>query len=229
MTTKYISDRAGYFVGLSTDPKPTIGVPVGTIPTGALYREIDTGNEFEFDGTDWVLTSSDNAGITQVSGGVGIRGWLSGIFSKLSGVLNVSFPSAQPVTINGSLTNIPVEVAASDIIVPIDKQAVYRSNAFIITAALAANASLSTAPIIDGIQFKRLTGRVFVDQSGTLKIYHSDDGTTWGSVPDRTIAVSANAPVTFDEPFYCRWVKIDYTNGASAQGSFSLSGYVSAE
>lgn len=51
---------------------------------------------------------TDGTGITPPTGGTGIRGWLSGIFQKLSGTLNVSitntsipvtgFPATQPVS-----------------------------------------------------------------------------------------------------------------------------------
>lgn len=43
------------------------------------------------DGTKFDLAGdgTDGTGITQPTGGAGIRGWLSGIYSKLSGILSV--------------------------------------------------------------------------------------------------------------------------------------------
>ena len=45
---------------------------------------------------------TDATGVTQLTGGVGIRGWLSGIYSKLSGTLAVSgtfWQATQPVSV----------------------------------------------------------------------------------------------------------------------------------
>jgi hypothetical protein len=44
---------------------------------------------------------TDSTGVTQLTGGVGIRGWLSGIFSKLSGVLSTSIDKVAGATISG--------------------------------------------------------------------------------------------------------------------------------
>ncbi len=43
--------------------------------------------------TDDAQIGTDATGVTQLTGGTGIRGWLSGIFSKLSGTLSVSAAS----------------------------------------------------------------------------------------------------------------------------------------
>lgn len=67
---------------------------------------------------------SDATGVTQLSGGVGIRGWLSGIFSKLSGTLATSrtwtlssgsdtvnvgnFPATQTVAVNNFPATQPI-------------------------------------------------------------------------------------------------------------------------
>jgi len=58
---------------------------------------------------------ADGTGITPPTGGLGIRGWLSGIYSKLSGTIAVSgtfWPATQPV----SLTSLPTLVAGSALI-----------------------------------------------------------------------------------------------------------------
>ena len=44
---------------------------------------------------------TDATGVTQLSGGIGIRGWLSGIFSKLSGTLAIS-AAALPLPTNAA-------------------------------------------------------------------------------------------------------------------------------
>src|SRR5687767_11531514 len=48
------------------------------------------------------LAGTDGTGITQPTGGAGIRGWLSGIFQKLAGTLSVLPPA--DATGSGSLT-----------------------------------------------------------------------------------------------------------------------------
>jgi hypothetical protein len=69
--------------------------------SGTVTANLGTLNGAAQDGVD-------ATGVSQLSGGAGIRGWLSGIFSKLSGTLSVSwsgqsvsvsnFPSTQPVS-----------------------------------------------------------------------------------------------------------------------------------
>jgi len=106
------------------------------------------------------------------------------------------------------------------------KQAITRSQAFITTTALGVSGTYTSASI-DGIQYRRLTGKVFADQAGTLEIHHSDDGTTWDTIT--SISVSASTPASFDEPIYTRYIRVNYVNGTTAQTAFRLSGYLSVE
>lgn len=119
-----------------------------------------------------------------------------------------------------------IMIGNSQVAVPLDKQAIYRTQAFGITTPLAASASFTSATF-DGILYRRITGRVFADQAGTLNLQHSDDGTTWDTLT--SISVSANEPAKFDELIYCRYVRVNYVNGATAQTVFRLSGYLSVE
>jgi len=53
---------------------------------------------------------TDATGVAQVAGGVGIRGWLSSIYNRLSGTLTTSvsnFPATQPVSGTVSVSNFP--------------------------------------------------------------------------------------------------------------------------
>jgi hypothetical protein len=128
-----------------------------------------------------------------------------------------SIPDTQPV---------PNKVVNSTIAVPTDKQAVYRTQAFLTTTPLAGNASYTSATF-NALLFKRITGKVFANQDGTLNLQHSDDGSTWDTLT--SISVSANTPAKFDEPIYCQYVRVNYTNDATSQTTFRLSGYLSAD
>lgn len=121
---------------------------------------------------------------------------------------------------------VPSKIVGATISVPIDKKTIYRSLGFSTTTALAASTAYTSASL-DGIQYRRLTGRAFADQAGTLDLQHSDDGTTWDTLT--SISVAASTPVKFDEPIYTRYIRIVYTNGATAQTTFRLSAYLSAE
>lgn len=119
-----------------------------------------------------------------------------------------------------------IQLRGSDVTLPVDKQTILRSQAFITTTALGADTPY-TSPSIDGLQYKRLTGKVFADQAGTLEIQHSDDGTTWDTLT--SISVAASTPLSFDESIYTRYIRVNYINGITAQTVFRLSGYLSAE
>lgn len=119
-----------------------------------------------------------------------------------------------------------VQIANATVLLPVDKQSIYRTQAFITTTALNASASFTSATF-DGSLYRRLTGKVYADQAGTLNIQHSDDGVTWDTLT--SISVTANTPAKFDEVIYARYIRVYYVNGATAQTTFRLSGYASVE
>src|SRR4051794_30467330 len=45
---------------------------------------------------------TDATGVTAPAGGAGIRGWLSGIYSRLGGMITVAFPGPQAVAQSGA-------------------------------------------------------------------------------------------------------------------------------
>lgn len=118
-----------------------------------------------------------------------------------------------------------VTVAGATIAVPVDVQALYRVQSILTTAALAAN-GVYTSGAIDGINARRITGKVFSDVAGSLAIQQADDGVTWDTVT--TIAVAAGAAVVWDQVLNARYVRYVYTNGATLQATFRLSGYLAA-
>lgn len=96
------------------------------------------------------------------------------------------------------------------------------TNRFHTTTPLAASGAYES-PVFSCTGYRRVVGRVFADQAGTLKILHSEDGATWDA---ENIAVTANTVVFFDKVLYLQFVKIRYENGATAQTAFRLSGHL---
>jgi hypothetical protein len=79
---------------------------------------------------------------------------------------------------------------------------------------------------INAEQYQKLTGKIFADQAGTLKILYADDEKgTYDALT--SIAVAAGSSVKIDEPLYTSWLKVRYENNATtAQTVFRLSGYL---
>lgn len=96
------------------------------------------------------------------------------------------------------------------------------ANRFNTTTPLGANGAWESA-VFSCTGYRRVVGRVFANQAGTLKIQHSEDGSQWDS---EDIAVTANTLVFFDKVLYLQFVKIRYENGATAQTTFRLSGHL---
>lgn len=94
-----------------------------------------------------------------------------------------------------------------------------------------AGAAVYTSRTVDGQKYVRLTGKVYSDQSGSLAIQQADplqDGThnpgTWRTLT--TVAVTGGTVAKFDEPLLCQYVRLVYTNGATPQTAFEISGYL---
>lgn len=126
---------------------------------------------------------------------------------------------------SGTAGSVNTTISGSTIAIPIDAQSCYRVNGWN-TAVVLAGGATYTGVAVDGINFRRITGRVNADQLGTLNIDHSDDAVTWDSVAPISVAVST--PQGFDIPIYARYVRLRYVNGATLQGVFRLSGYLAA-
>lgn len=71
--------------------------------------------------------------------------------------------------------------------------------------------------------YNHIRGLVKSDQGGTLVIQHSDDGVN--PVQTDSITVTGGTDAKYDEICYGNWARIKYTNGATLQGSFSISLY----
>lgn len=93
-------------------------------------------------------------------------------------------------------------------------------------ADLLAAGATYTSPLIDSINFRRLTGFVNADQPGDIIIKESDDGSRFYTT--KTISVTANEPNKFDEVANLRYFRVEFNNtGASAQADFYIVAYSS--
>lgn len=113
-----------------------------------------------------------------------------------------------------------------------DIQAIYRPVAFATTTPLGGSATYSpnSGLGVDAGRYRRVTGKVFADVAGTLHVETADDNGgvagTWDPVVT-PVTVGALTVVTFDHTIPAQWVRLRYVNGASAQATFRLSGYLS--
>lgn len=109
--------------------------------------------------------------------------------------------------------------------VPVSGTAVYRTQSMVTSTVLGV-AGIYTSAGVDGLNFRRLTGRVIASHAGVLHVEHSDDNATWDSIDPLTVA--ADTGYGFDFPVFARYIRLRYVNGATLQTSFRLSGYLAA-
>jgi hypothetical protein len=84
---------------------------------------------------------------------------------------------------------------------------------------LAGSAEYSTGTLQAGLA-DRITGSVFADQSGTIFIEQSGDGTSWDISTD--YAILASDGKGFSEELVLPYVRVRYVNGATSQTVFRL-------
>lgn len=66
----------------------------------------------------------------------------------------------------------------------------------------------------------RITGVIFSDQIGVLKVEQSGNGTDWDLAEDINITASAGAK--FSVELVAPYVRLQYTNGTTAQTAFRI-------
>ena len=118
--------------------------------------------------------------------------------------------------------NLKLSIQESAITVPFDLQAQLRALHASTTTALAIDASW-TSPSEEILNFGRITGTVFADVAGTIYVEQSPDNTNWDVVDSWSVA--AGAGLGFSVELVGRYVRIRFTNGATAQAAFRLFAY----
>jgi hypothetical protein len=139
------------------------------------------------------------------AGGVGLTGWLSAIWYALTSGL-----------VLGVSTNIIGRIAAGT--------AYTESTAALGAAGTFAGASRNTG-YGQNVQtaFAYFTGVAFADQTGTLFVETSPDGTNWYAMNGTAgTAVAAGATVIVKVPAAINLMRVRYTNGGTAQTKFLL-------
>lgn len=90
---------------------------------------------------------------------------------------------------------------------------------------------LNVAPPVSpgGLWAPRCFFRVFADadQAGTLNVQQSMDGVTWYTTD--TASVSASTPKIIESTWTLNYVRVQYVNGATAQGAFLLTSQLVVE
>ena len=86
-------------------------------------------------------------------------------------------------------------------------------------APLAASATYTSTTLSLGV-YDKIVGSVFADQTGTLDVNQSYDGTHWDV--QSSITVSASTPTGFNISVVAPYAQLVYTNGATAQTVFRL-------
>jgi hypothetical protein len=87
------------------------------------------------------------------------------------------------------------------------------------TTPLGANASVAS-DWFETTGYNKITGSCFADQAGTLYIEQSPDG----SNPDyeESTSYTANDKLGFIHELVCKYVRVRFVNGATAQTEFRL-------
>lgn len=138
---------------------------------------------------------------------------LKGLLSQLQGTGSGS----APVTITGANNQIPV-----------DMQAIYRTQAFQSTTALTASGTGQsyTSTGYDALNFRRFTGLVNGDQGTTMYIQESVDNANWHTTS--TLYQAANTPMPFEVTINARYIRIKVTNTSGVAQTWNVVvGYVS--
>lgn len=161
------------------------------------------------DGGNQSIGSMADTAVTDSTATASVIALLKGLIKQLQG------------TGAGSL---PIVITNSDIAAPTDLQTVYRPKVVETTTNLGASATYNSAAI-DGANARRIQGFAYADQAGTLNLQDSRDGVTWRTTA--THSVAAGTVVSFDEPIYAQYKRVQYVNGAAAQEAFELVAHIS--
>ena len=143
---------------------------------------------------------------------------MTGSSSATGGVLDEIATDVD--TIAGSINSSSqqeVSIAASDIMVPADIQAVLKTSLGSTTTALDASGTW-TGSTFDASTYTKVIGYAFSDVDGTAYVEHSMDGTNWDV--SESFTVTGGSATTISATAVAKYVRIRYVNGAAAQTEF---------
>lgn len=130
------------------------------------------------------------------------------------------------VTANGLKVDGSVKITATDVMVPTDKQAVYRTRVFLDTTPVAAGAS-RYGSAVECSTMRRLVGFAAADQAFTVEFQQSEDGSYWYTLDQ--ISVSANGRTKYDVTLVAPYVRYKIVGGGTGTTWTVLTGYLQAE
>jgi hypothetical protein len=113
-------------------------------------------------------------------------------------------------------------------IVPFDKQAQLKTQIENNTTALGISATYTGATfdtMADGTNFSIITVSAASDQTGTLLLQQSADGTNWFTTDSVAITANPSLSAKIVADVVLRYVRLVVTNGATAQTKLYLYGY----
>lgn len=196
----------------------------GTATAGAASTLTDTSKNWDTDIWQYAVLS--------ITGGTG-EGQTREIASNTATVITVTnaftttpdSTSTYKITTNNtqlagavnSSDQVDINIAASDIKVPTDIQAVMKTSLGSTTSALTA-ASSYTGSSNDASNYRYVIGMAYADQDGTAYIEQSIDGTNWDM--KESFAVTASTVKSISTTIFAKYVRMTYTNGATDQTTF---------
>lgn len=88
------------------------------------------------------------------------------------------------------------------------------------STALTGSASY-TSSAVSGMHYGWLIGTCLADKAGTLSCQQTNDTTNWDGAHE-DVSYTASDTMLFSFEVAAEWVRLKFTNGADAQGTFRL-------
>lgn len=204
------------------------------------------------DGTDLRAWSGDNTGVGKVQGGyteaatgtaapshtVQIGGSdgtdLRTLATDSSGNAKTNIVSVGSTTLptgQSGNPNVPVTLDGSTFKVPTDHESTLQLTVDSTTTALAASGTYTTSAAVNVSAMRRVFGTVISDQSGTLYVQQSPDGSNWDVQSSFSVAANdaAGQGTSFSVDVAAPSARLHYVNGATAQTVFRLYAWAAPE
>src|SRR5690349_2828147 len=93
---------------------------------------------------------------------------------------------------------------------------------FFASSAALTSGSTYTSPTFNTDRYSEIDGAVFADQTGTLFIEQSGDGTNWDV--STSYSITASDGKGFSEQIVLPFFRVRYVNGGTNQGTFRIKG-----